>query len=274
VSHTLSMPLAEQLNVHVTGNGERTLLLAHGYCCDQRVFDRQVEVFSREYRVVTYDIAGFGASHPDAWDAARHATLEGHAQDMLRLIDELALTRITLVGASMSAMTGLMASLARPECFEALVFVAGSPRYLNDVDGYVGGFDRDALDGFYALVGGRVHWSGAVTGLLLNGAGSTSLLDVTAAVERVRPDIALTTARVIFESDCRDLLPRAAHPVLIVQTRADAAVPTEVGEYMARAVPHAELVFLGGVGHLPMRTESDAFNAVLGAFLDRTGTRA
>ncbi|WP_169737159.1 alpha/beta fold hydrolase, partial [Deinococcus pimensis] len=166
--------LAARSNVRVHGRGERTLLFAHGFCSTSDVFARQVEAFSDEYRIVTYDLAGFGAAHADLWSRARHATLEGYAADMVDLLDELDLRRVTLVGASMSAMTGLMASLARPERFDALVFVGGSPRYLDD-QGYTGGWDRAALDGFYALVGGSVHWRGAVKDMLHGVSGAATL---------------------------------------------------------------------------------------------------
>ncbi|SMB82575.1 Pimeloyl-ACP methyl ester carboxylesterase [Deinococcus hopiensis KR-140] len=267
------MQIADRLNTRIRGSGERTLLFAHGFCSTQEVFDRQVEAFAPHYRTVTFDLAGFGASHPSSWHPERHSALEGYAADLVDLIDALDLQRITLVGASMSAMTGLMASVARPERFEGLVFVSGSPRYLNG-DGYFGGFDRESLDGFYALVGGSVYWRKAVTDMLLNLQGAETLEDVARSVDCTRTEVAYTAARAIFESDCRCWLARARHPVLVTQTRADEAVPEAVGHYLAQALPDAQLAFLPGRGHLPMRTQPEALNALLSAFLERTAPRA
>ena len=73
--------------------------------------------------------------------------LAGYAEDMVRLIDELDLKRITLMAASMSAMVGLLASLARPERFDALILISASPRYLNDAP-YYGGFQQPEVDSF------------------------------------------------------------------------------------------------------------------------------
>lgn len=260
---------AARSNVRLSGDGERTLVFAHGFCSTSGIFDAQIRAFREEHRVLTYDLAGFGDAHPELWAPDRHGSLAGYADDLVRLLDELDLRRVTFVGASLSAMTGLLASLARPERFDALVFVAGSPRYLND-GRYVGGFDRAALDGFYALVEGGANWQGAVTGMMLNGPVPLALQDIARTVGGVAPQVAGVVGRAIFESDHRDLLPRARHPVLLLQTRADAAVPEAVGKYMATALPDAELVFLPGVGHLPMRTAPEAFNAALRAFLRRT----
>lgn len=262
--------LAARSNARVSGAGPRTLLLAHGFCSNRQVYARQVTHFSRSHRTVTYDLAGFGEADPDLWDPRRYVTLEGYAHDIVQLIDELDLCRVTFVGGSLSAMTGLLASLARPERFDALVFVGGSPRYLNGQH-YRGGFEREAVERFYALLDGDEGWTDAVTSLLLNGPLPLALLDIAQTVRGVRPEVARTVARAIFGSDYRHLLERALHPVLIVQTASDAAVPEAVGKYMAALLPDAELAVLPGVGHLPMRTQPELFNRTVEDFLRRRG---
>ncbi|PYE55826.1 alpha/beta fold hydrolase [Deinococcus yavapaiensis] len=260
---------AERSAVRVYGDGERTLLFAHGFCCTQRVFEAQVRAFRDSHRVVTYDLAGFGEADASLWSARRYATLEGYALDLVRLIEELGLRRVTFVGASMSAMTGLIASTICPERFDALVFVAGSPRYLDD-DGYVGGFDRAFLDAFYAMVNGRARWRDAVRDMLLGEAAAVTLEDVAQGVDCVLPDVVRVVGQAIFEADFRAWLPHCTLPVLVTQTRADAAVPEAVGRYLASTLVNARLELLPGVGHLPMRTEPEAFNAALRAFMARS----
>lgn len=253
-------------NVTVTGNGPRTLLCAHGFCSHQGIFRHQVQAFQDTHQVVTYDLAGFGQSRPGLWRADRHHQLEGYAADLVRLIDALDLRDITLLGASMSAMIGLLASLERPERFSALVFVGASPRYL-DGEAYRGGFGRADVDGFYSLIDQRRDWQGALTGMLLNQLVSLPLQEIAENVRGVRPEVAGVVARAIFESDYRDRLAQVRHPVLVTQTRADSAVPESVGRYLHRNLPNAELAFLPGVGHVPNFTEPEAFNAALRRFM-------
>ncbi|GGK39668.1 hypothetical protein GCM10008955_36870 [Deinococcus malanensis] len=150
------------------------------------------------------------------------------------------------------------------------MFIGASPRYLNDQT-YWGGFERADVDGFYGLVDGRQGWQDALTGMLLNQPVSLALQEVAQRVRGVRPEVAGVVARAIFESDYRDLLEQARHPVLVTQTRADSAVPTSVAHYLAQHLPDAETAFLPRVGHLPNFTEPEAYKTVLNTFLDRTG---
>ncbi|SMB83339.1 alpha/beta fold hydrolase [Deinococcus hopiensis] len=261
----LDSRFARQSSASITGSGPQTLLCAHGFCSHQGIFRHQVAAFAQSHRVVTYDLAGFGQSDPDLWRAEHHQRLEGYAADMVRLIDELGLRRITLLGASMGAMIGLLASLERPERFSALVFIGASPRYLNDAT-YQGGFERADVDGFYRLIDGRQDWQGALTGMLLNQPVSLPLQEIAENVRGVRPEVAGVVARAIFDSDYRSLLAQARHPVLVTQTRADSAVPESVARYLHRNLPNAELAFLPGVGHIPNFTEPGAFNAAVRGF--------
>lgn len=258
-----------QSRVTITGTGERTLLCVHGFCSHQGIFRHQVAAFEDTHQVVTYDLAGFGASDPALWQADRHHQLDGYAEDMIRLIDELDLRDITLLGASMSGMIGLLASLKRPKLFDALVFIGASPRYLNDA-GYRGGFERADIEAFYRLIDCQHGWQGAMTRMLLNQPVSIALQEIAERVQGVRSEVAGMVARAIFESDYRALLDRVRHLVLVTQTRADSAVPVQVGQYLAQCLPVAELAFLPGVGHIPNFTEPEAFNRVLANFLTRS----
>ncbi|UQN10271.1 alpha/beta fold hydrolase [Deinococcus sp. QL22] len=262
----LDLTFAQRSSASITGSGPQTLLCAHGFCSHQGIFRHQVAAFAQTHRIVTYDLAGFGQSDSDLWRAERHQRFEGYAADMVRLIDELDLRNITLLGASMSAMIGLLASLERPERFDALVFIGANPRYLNDAT-YKGGFERGDVDSFYGLIDGRQDWQGTLTGILLNQPVSLPLQEIAESVRGVKPEVAGVVARAIFESDYRSLLSQARHPVLVTQTRADSAVPESVALYLHRSLPNSQLAFLPGVGHIPNFTEPEVFNAAVKQFL-------
>jgi sigma-B regulation protein RsbQ len=184
------------------------------------------------------------------------------------MIDDLDLWNITLLGASMGAMIGVLASLQRPERFQALVFIGASPRCLND-QAYLGGFDRADIDGFSHLIDHWQNWQGAVTGMRLSRPVSLALQEMAEQVQGVRPHVAGVVARSISESDDRSLLPQVRHPVLVTQTKSDSAVPVSVTYYLTRQLPQAELVFMPGVGHLPNFMEPDVFNGVVRPFIHR-----
>ncbi|MEW6420610.1 MAG: alpha/beta hydrolase [Deinococcota bacterium] len=258
-------PLTERFNVRRYGSQGPLLLFGHGFCTDSHVFKHQVDVLSQDHQVITYDLAGFGQADPALFDPARHHRLEGYAEDLVALLDELDLQDVTLIGASMSAVVSLLASLACPARIRALVLICASPRYLNDA-GYTGGFGRAEVDAFYESIEAFEAWSSGLADALV-GPSSVALRETLERVRRVAPEVVRTVARAIFESDARALLPRCTHPVLLVHSEFDSMVPESVERYLTRNLQHARLVKIPGVGHLPHRTQPELFNKALKAFV-------
>ena len=115
---------------------------------DQHQWDPLIAHYLPDYRVVTFDITGCGASDPDLWAADRHNTLLGYADDLAALCGELGLRGVTYVGHSMSGMAGALASAADPGLFDRLVLVCASARYSDDAEaGYIGGFSESDVNG-------------------------------------------------------------------------------------------------------------------------------
>lgn len=114
-----------------SGSGSATTVLVHGFGCDRHVWRAVVPPIEAFTRVLTYDLAGCGDSVP-AWDPVRHDSLQGHADDLLAVLDEAGLDRVVGVGHSVGSIVTLLAALAQPHRFERLVLLAPSPRFLND----------------------------------------------------------------------------------------------------------------------------------------------
>jgi len=149
-----------------------------------------------------------------------------------------------------------------------LVFVKASPRYLNDVD-YVGGFEQSQLNALYESMATHFHtWAGGYARQVVNRPDMPELArEFARTLSSMRPDIALATARFIFESDFRAELPRLKTPTLILQSGGDIAVPDEVGLYMARNIPLAQLARIDARGHLPHLSSPSVVNRAIQDFL-------
>ena len=80
------------LNLHILdardSAGAATIVLAHGYGCDQSMWHEVAHALP-ETRRILFDWPGAGHSDPAAYDAHRHATLDGYADDLLALMAEL-----------------------------------------------------------------------------------------------------------------------------------------------------------------------------------------
>lgn len=106
------------------GEGE-ALLLIHGYNLDTRLWDKQFEAFAKSYRVVRFDIRGFGKTL--ATDVP--FTLY---DDTRAVLQELGIEQAHVVGLSFGGMVALEFALACPTMVSSLTLVSsglfGHPR--------------------------------------------------------------------------------------------------------------------------------------------------
>jgi sigma-B regulation protein RsbQ len=256
-------------HVNVQGQGNQTLIFAHGFGADQTVWRHIVAAFDSDYRIVLFDHVGAGKSDFTAYSRSRYSSLYGYAEDLLELCAELKLTHTILVGHSVSAMIALLASVMEPQRFSRLIFIGASPRYLNDVD-YHGGFEQSDLDALYAAMSANYEaWAcGFFAPLMMGNPERPSLArEYAATLAAIRPDIALAVARAIFQSDFRAHLPRLTLPTLIIQSSDDKAVPPNVGRYLAAKIPKSQLVNINAQGHVPHLSAPDEVIRAIRAYL-------
>ena len=208
------MRTTERNAVSVTGqaNGQ-PIMFAHGYGCDQNMWRFVAPAFLDTHRVVLFDLVGAGRSDLGAYDDQRYATLDGYAQDVLEIIDELDLRDVIFVGHSVSAMIGVLAANREPGHFAKLILVGPSPRYLNDGD-YVGGFDHSDIEAMLdSLDSNYLGWSSAMAPVIMGNPERPELgAELTNSFCATDPEIARKFARVTFTSDNRDDLARSVSP--------------------------------------------------------------
>ena len=103
------------------------IVLVHSAVVNRRAWDGVVpHLVEAGYRVITYDMRGYGES------TSEKVPFEGHG-DLLAVLDHFGLEKTAVVGNSMGAHFALDAVLAAPERFAAYVWVGGG----------ISGFDKD-----------------------------------------------------------------------------------------------------------------------------------
>ena len=127
-----SVSVFKKYNLDVHGHGEKTILFAHGYGCDQTVWRFVAPAFSERYRVVLCDYVGAGKSDCSQYSRQKYGTLDGYAEDVLEIIEAVQGAPVIFVGHSVSSLIGVLAAIKKPEAFESLVLVGPSPCYIND----------------------------------------------------------------------------------------------------------------------------------------------
>lgn len=236
----------------LSGSGSTAVVLIHGFGCDRLIWRGVQPAIDDLAHVLAYDLAGCGESVP-AWDPVRHTAMQGHADDLMALLDEAGLDRVVAVGHSVGSVIGLLAALARPERFEHLVMLAPSPRFLNDPPDYVGGFEQRDLDELFQLMeSNHFGWAQFLAPLAMGQANPVSLTrDFELALRSLEPRIARQFARLAFSVDVRALLPTLRVPSTIVQSAEDCLAPVEVGRWMHARTPGSTLVEWPISGHCP-----------------------
>jgi sigma-B regulation protein RsbQ len=264
----MSANIIQKYNVNVLGSGSTTLVFAHGFGSEQEAWRHQIAAFQNQYRIVLFDYLGCGKSDISNYNPLYYNSLARYAEDVLAIYEALDLKDTIYVGHSVSGMIGMLASKKAPARFRDLIFVSSSPRYLNDGD-YVGGFEQSDLESLYAAMAANyLNWASGLAPIAVANAEHPELgREFARTLGAMRPDIAQSTARVIFETDMRSQLPSVQHPALFLQSTNDAVVPPSVGDYLMEHCPDSRLVMLNAEGHLPHFSSPDEVTRAIWDFL-------
>ncbi|HUS33869.1 MAG TPA: alpha/beta hydrolase [Verrucomicrobiae bacterium] len=97
------------------GTGAAVILI-HGGQMDRRMWDSQFDEFAKEFRVVRYDLRGFGKS-------LAPTKAYSHEEDLARLLDKLKIDKARLVGLSLGAAVAMDFALTHSNRVAALLLV-------------------------------------------------------------------------------------------------------------------------------------------------------
>lgn len=263
------MGVIERHALKQTGRADgQPMLFAHGFGCDQNMWRFVTPMFESDFRVIVFDYVGAGASDLTAYDSQRYSSLRGYADDVIEICEALDLHDVVFVGHSVSAMIGALVAIEKRSLFAKLVMVGPSPRYINS-DDYVGGFDEaDIEELLVSLDSNYLGWSSAMAPAIMGNPDRPALgMELTESFCRTDPEVARQFAGVTFTSDNRADLPRVAVPTLVLQCREDIIASLEVGAYVQRCLPHAEMVVLDATGHCPHLSAPEQTGAAIAAFV-------
>jgi pimeloyl-ACP methyl ester carboxylesterase len=256
--------------LHVRDRGPRdapALILIHGFGASLQTWDAWVPALAQRHRVITFDLPGSGLSAPDP---------EGNYSDtrsielLLALMDRLGLSRASIVGHSIGGRIAWTFAARHPERVDKLVLVAP--------DGFASpGFDYGKAPHVPALL------------KLMRYVFPKPLLRLNLAPAYARPDTltdALTERyyELMLAPGAREsvlarmqqtvlvdpipLLAGIKAPTLILWGERDAMIPFANSADYLKALPHARIVALPGVGHLPQEEAPVPSLRAASAFLE------
>jgi 3-oxoadipate enol-lactonase len=231
------------------------LVLSNSLGTTLAMWEPQVSPLAERFRLVRYDRRGHGRSPV----VAAATTIDELGSDLLELLDELALERISFCGISLGGVVGMWLAVNAPERVERLVLCCAAAS-LAPRQGWV---DRAALV--------RSDGMGAIADAVLGRWFRPSFQDT-------RPDIVahframlVSTPAEGYAACCdaladADLGPRLGEieaPTLVITGADDPVVPPTMGDALAAAIPGATHTVIEDAAHIANVEQPNAFAAAL-----------
>ncbi|PSB40081.1 alpha/beta fold hydrolase [Chamaesiphon polymorphus] len=255
-------------NVRSFGRGSQPMMFAHGFGGNQQMWHRITPAFEENYRIVLFDHMGSGKSDLGAYDPDRYGELKSFALDVVEICEALNLSDVILVGHSVGATIGMLASIYAPQILAQLILVCPSPCYLNEGD-YQGGFERSDIDGLIDLMDKNyIGWASYLAPLAMKNEDFPEFtLELESSFLNTDRSIANQFAKVTFYADSRKFLPQVSVLSLILQSTDDIFAAPEIGVYMQQHLRNSTLKNLEANGHFPHISNPSEFIVVLNEYL-------
>jgi pimeloyl-ACP methyl ester carboxylesterase len=252
-----------KLHYEVAGGGA-SLVLVHSGITDSRSWDPQFPAFTKSYRVLRYDMRGFGQS-----DVAhgKYSSIE----DLAGLIGTVGMEPAALLGVSVGGSIVLDTALQHPEIVTSLILVGSgisgrehSVQYNQMIDE----IDQLVVDqGLDAAIDREME-------VWLYGRGRTAA-DVDPHIRAaVREMDFYNSARYPPDAEPERIQPPATGrlgeirvPTLVIVGDRDVDDVRQAAEELGRGIRGARLAVMPGVAHVPNMERPEEFNGLVLDFL-------
>lgn len=252
-----------QFYYEVAGEGH-PLVLVHAGIADNRMWDDQFKVFAQYYRVVRYDLRGFGQTTMVAGEFA-------HYKDLFGLMRHLGIDKAHLMGCSKGGATIIDFALAYPEMVGALIPVSTAlhgyqysgemPEIIKDIEAAEEAGDIEKLNELEIRmwIDGPKRRSEQV-----NSQFRQKVLDMNRIALMTPPDLGTET---VLEPRAAERVHDLKCPMQIIAGELDVPKTILVANLMTVKVPCAKKVVIPCASHLPNMEEPTLFNTCVLKFL-------
>jgi pimeloyl-ACP methyl ester carboxylesterase len=248
-----------KLFYETAGRGQAVVLI-HGGLVDSRQWDDQMKPLAKRFRVVRYDMRGYGKS--DAPSAPF-----SHIEDLRALLDFLKIEKATVVGLSLGGIVAADFALEHPDRTERLVLVGAGLR------GDTQPPDEKSLNAYRAGAreGAEKYFEAFLQADLLAG-----LRKRPAARERMHAMMIdnfkaltyLTSGLLQYpEPKTIERLDKIKAPTLVIIGSLDGKNLQNIADTLATRIPNARKVVIKDASHHPPVETPKEFNRVLLDFL-------
>lgn len=241
------------------------LLLIHAGIADSRMWDEQFPVFAQRYRVIRYDVRGYGQTRLGPGTFANH-------EDVAALLDALGTQKAHIIGVSYGSAIALDFTLAYPDMVASLVMVApgaGGVEPSERIRQFI--HDENAL-----LEQGNIEGATELNLRLWVDGIHRSPEQVNPLVRQRVYDMQYHAFTIPMPEGIQEeelqppaitRLSEVRAPALIIVGDLDLPEKLELTAQLASAIPNARQHIISGTAHLPSMEQPDEFNRVVLNFL-------
>ena len=258
--------IVNNLTVSYTHEGSveaSVIIFIHGFPLNKSMWDSQIEALKDEYRVIAYDIRGYGDSDAGLEDFSMGL----FANDLIAFMDKLEISKAMLCGLSMGGYIALNATINYPERFEALILcdtqcIADSSKAKNNRMLTIENIKENGLEDYTYE---------SIKNLFAEGSLQTKDSEIAA----VRKMILNTPKQIIYNTlnalanrnETCSKLPELQMPVLILVGEEDKITPPEIAETMHKKINSSQLSIIEHAGHLSNMENPFEFNYQIRKFI-------
>lgn len=252
-----------ELDYELTGSG-RTIALTHGIGASGADFAPIVPALAEKYRVLTWDVRGFGRSEKNP---AAVYSISQFARDLAGLLDHIGAEQSVIMGTSMGGTITQRFILDFPEKTAATVIMSSSSQ--------VNERARAAWEGQAGFIAehGMRAWVERSRPPHVTEAYLRDHPEVREAEERRiqmnEPAVYAQVARAVANYHYTEELKSVRVPALVLVGSADTQTPPGGSVIISRAIPGAELHILDGLGHTLVREDPHQVLSLVLPFLER-----
>lgn len=241
------------------------ILFIHGFPFDNTMWQPQMMALPQEYRAVSFDVRGHGAS--EVGDG--QYSIEFFVDDLIALMDYLAISKPVLCGLSMGGYIALRAAERHPDRFRALILCdtrseadsnEAKIKRASQITGIKSSGVKQFAEGFVKAVFAPASFS----------ENPQAVQSIQRVIERTSP-IALcgTLLALAARTDTGGSLAAIAVPTLIMVGELDAITPPAASKLMKERIRNSEMHIVPKSAHMSNLENPAFFNEKLMAFLKR-----
>lgn len=255
-----------ELYYEMKGEGN-PLLLLHAGVADSRMWDEQFEALAKAYRVIRFDLRGFGRSSMPPGSFS-------NVEDVRALLDALETKDVTLLGVSFGGLIALDFALAYPHYASALILGAPSVSGAGPSERIRQFWDEEER----ALEAGDLEGATELNLRLWVDGPQRTAEEVDPEVrERVR-EMQLAIFRKEIPEDVEEIglepaaierLGEVEIPVLVMVGELDLAEKQALADLLVMEMPYCSKAVIPGAAHMLNMEQADLFNRTVLEFLTK-----